>query len=146
METQREPYSGTISGTSTSASTSGRQTRKETNRHPDAGPSTQIPIAEPTPPTISPSQKIPSEQTSPALILTYSEPFLAGQEHKNLWTARRRLFGNSLITALDVAAFQRETVYQPIYPWGRLLTLLEMILTSTLFALFLLAVRREFRR
>jgi hypothetical protein len=36
--------------------------------------------------------------------------------------------------------------YEPSYPWGRLLALFEVLLTSTLIALFLLAVRRQFRR
>jgi len=50
------------------------------------------------------------------------------------------------MTALYVAAFQKDLVYEPSYPWGRLLALLEVLLTSTLIALFLLAVRRQFRR
>jgi hypothetical protein len=92
-----------------------------------------------------PSQPNAYEQSSNP-ILTYGEPFLPDEEHKNSWIARRRLFGNSLITALDVAAFQKELVYLPVYPWGRLLALAETFLTSSLFALFLLAVRRQFRR
>ena len=55
-------------------------------------------------------------------------------------------FGNSLMTTLYVAAFQKDLEYQPSYPWGRLLALVELALTSTLIALFLLAVRRQFRR
>jgi hypothetical protein len=55
-------------------------------------------------------------------------------------------FGDSFMTALGVAAFQRELAYEPTYPWGRLLALIELVLTSTLIALFLLAVRRQFRR
>jgi len=50
------------------------------------------------------------------------------------------------MTALNVAAFQRDFAYEPSYPWGRLLALLEALLTSTLVALFLLALRRQFRR
>lgn len=57
-----------------------------------------------------------------------------------------RLAGNSLLTSVEVAAFQRDLAYEPTYPWGRLLRLLELMLTSTLLALFLLAVRRQFRR
>jgi hypothetical protein len=45
-----------------------------------------------------------------------------------------------------LAAFQRDLAYEPSYPWGRLFALLELLLTSTLIALFLLAVRRQFRR
>jgi hypothetical protein len=50
------------------------------------------------------------------------------------------------MTALSVAGFQKELIYQPAYPWGRALALLELLLTSTLIALFLLALRRQFRR
>ena len=62
------------------------------------------------------------------------------------WLARPAFFGHSLMTALSVAGFQKELRYEPSYPWGRALALLELLLTSTLIALFLLAVRREFRR
>ena len=55
-------------------------------------------------------------------------------------------FGHSFMTALYVAAFQQEFVYEPSYPWGRALALLELLLTSSLIALFLLAVRRHCRR
>jgi uncharacterized protein YjbI with pentapeptide repeats len=55
-------------------------------------------------------------------------------------------FGHSLMTTLYVAAFQKNLEYQPSYPWGRLLALVEVVVTSTLIALFLLAVRRQFRR
>jgi len=55
-------------------------------------------------------------------------------------------FGHSLMTALSVAGFQKELKYEPSYPWGRALALAELLLTSTLIGLFLLAVRRQFRR
>ena len=55
-------------------------------------------------------------------------------------------FGHGLMTTLYVAAFQKDLEYQPSYPWGRLLALAELPLTSTIIALFLLAVRRQFRR
>ena len=50
------------------------------------------------------------------------------------------------MTSLYVAAFQKDLTYQPSYPWRRLLALIEVLLTSTLVALFLLAVRRQFKR
>jgi hypothetical protein len=56
------------------------------------------------------------------------------------------LLGHSLMTSVGVAALQRDLVYEPAYPWGRALSWLELLLTSTLIALFLLAVRRQFRR
>jgi hypothetical protein len=64
------------------------------------------------------------------------------------WNYERpgRLFRDSVMTSLGVAAFQRDLAYEPSYPWGRLFALFELLLTSTLIALFLLAVRRQFRR
>lgn len=56
------------------------------------------------------------------------------------------LIGKSLLTAVDTATFQKGAEYTPAYPWGRALAIVETLLTSTLFALFLLAVRRQFRR
>lgn len=62
------------------------------------------------------------------------------------WLGVAAFFGNSLMTTLSVAGFQKELRYEPSYPWGRALALLELLLTSTLVALFLLALRRQFRR
>jgi uncharacterized protein YjbI with pentapeptide repeats len=64
------------------------------------------------------------------------------------WNYERpgRLFWHSVMTSLGVAAFQRDLAYEPSYPWGRLFALFELLHTSTLIALFLLAVRRQFRR
>jgi len=64
------------------------------------------------------------------------------------WNYERpgRLFWHSAMMSIEIAAFERDLPYQPSYPWGRLLALLELLLTSTLIALFLLAVRRQFRR
>lgn len=60
--------------------------------------------------------------------------------------ALRATFGHSLMTAISVAGFQKELKYAPSYPWGRALALFELLLTSTLIALFLLALRRQFKR
>jgi uncharacterized protein YjbI with pentapeptide repeats len=63
----------------------------------------------------------------------------------NLW-AEVRLVGKSAITSVDTATFQKSAEYAPAYPWGRVLAIVETLVTSTLFALFLLAIRRQFRR
>jgi hypothetical protein len=63
----------------------------------------------------------------------------------NLWT-EAKLIGKSGITAIDTAIFQRNPEYTPVYPRGRVLGIFETLLTSSLFALFLLAIRRQFRR
>lgn len=64
------------------------------------------------------------------------------------WNSPHRLalVGHGLMAAVSIASFQRNLTYAPAYPWGRLLAILELLLTSTLVALFLLAVRRQFRR
>ena len=63
----------------------------------------------------------------------------------NLW-AEARVLGKSTITAVDTATFQKGAEYSPAYPWGRVIAILETLLTSTLFGLFLLAIRRQFKR
>ena len=63
----------------------------------------------------------------------------------NFWT-EAKLIGKSGITAIDTATFQRTPEYTPVYPRGRVLAIFETLLTSSLFALFLLAIRRQFRR
>jgi hypothetical protein len=70
----------------------------------------------------------------------------AAAYHGRRWLGRAAFFGNSLMTTLSVAGFQKELKYDPSYPWGRALALLELLLTSTLAALLLLAIRRQFRR
>lgn len=60
--------------------------------------------------------------------------------------SRLCLIGNSLVTAFSIAALQKELEYEPAYPWGRIVELSEALLTSTLIALFLLALRRQFKR
>ena len=64
---------------------------------------------------------------------------------ENLW-AEVRLTGKGVITSVDAATFQRSAEYAPAYPWGRVVAIIETLLTSSLFALFLLAIRRQFRR
>jgi hypothetical protein len=58
------------------------------------------------------------------------------------WNYERpgRLFWHGAMTSLGIAAFQRDLAFEPSYPWGRLLALLELLLTSTLIALFLLVL------
>jgi len=54
--------------------------------------------------------------------------------------------GPNVMTTVGVAFFQRDLEYRPAYPWGRALSWLQLLLTYTLVALFLLALRRQFRR
>jgi uncharacterized protein YjbI with pentapeptide repeats len=62
------------------------------------------------------------------------------------WLGRAAFFFHSFMTAASVAGFQREIKYEPSSQKGRALALLEVLFTSTLIALFLLAIRRQFKR
>jgi len=84
--------------------------------------------------------------TSAPVVLTYASPLLPWQPVADRHRAQWRLFGNSCLTAVQIAAFQKDPAYQPIYARGRLLTVLETLLTSTLAALLFLAVNRQYRR
>ena len=77
---------------------------------------------------------------------TYSSVWRAGNSAKERLRWEAGLVGKSLLTAVDTATFQKSPEYAPAYPWGRVLAIGEALLTSTLFALFLLAIRRQFRR
>jgi hypothetical protein len=107
------------------------------------------------PPTFSKSEKVghPGRvlvglrlRHPPSIVLTYDHPLLVGQPESDRRQAKWRLFGNSCVTALEIAAFQKELTYRPVHGVGRVLTLVEMLLTSTLLGLFALAVQRQFRR
>jgi len=56
-------------------------------------------------------------------------------------------FGQSLMSTMSVASLRRDFAdYEPQSVSGRFAALIELLVTSTLVALFLLAVRRQFRR
>jgi hypothetical protein len=77
---------------------------------------------------------------------TYPSVWLAGDGWSPNLRAEVRLAGKGAITSVDAATFQKSAEYAPAYPWGRVLVIFETLLTSSLFALFLLAIRRQFRR
>lgn len=83
----------------------------------------------------------PSNELSYRYFAQFINSYSSGK-----WAGCGEFFGHSFMTTLSVAGFQKELRYEPSYPWGRALALLELMLTSTLFALFLLAVRRQFKR
>jgi uncharacterized protein YjbI with pentapeptide repeats len=76
--------------------------------------------------------KSPTAKTTSAQVETPSPQ----ETDLRYWNYERpgRLFCHSVMTSLDVAAFQRDLAYEPSYPWGRLLALFELLLTSTLIA------------
>jgi len=78
--------------------------------------------------------------------VTYGSVWNLHNSWTNKFWAEAKLIGKSGITAIDTATFQRTPEYAPVYPWGRVVAIVETLLTSSLFALFLLAIRRQFRR
>jgi len=90
------------------------------------------------------SQPIGAIEARPKL--TYWHPLQGSSDTHSPRQARLALIGHSLLATLYIAAFQKDLTYQPSYPWGHLLALVETLLTSTVGGLFLLAVRRQFKR
>jgi uncharacterized protein YjbI with pentapeptide repeats len=79
-------------------------------------------------------------------VLSYWHPAPVGKTWVVGWRAEGELVWNSVLTSIEVAALQKDRMYEPAYRTGRFLMLGEMLVTSSLFALFLLAIRRQFRR
>ena len=77
---------------------------------------------------------------------TYGSVWRLGSSAMQHLKGETKLVGKSMLVAVDMATFQRNPEYVPAYPGGRVLAIVEALLTSTLFALFLLAIRRQFRR
>ena len=79
-----------------------------------------------------------------------SETYTTIWNKRDRWTPNlvreSRITAKAAIAAVDVVAFQRTAEYVPAYPWERVLAILATLVTSALLALFLLAVRREFKR
>lgn len=92
-------------------------------------------------------QRTSANTTAPSSpVVTYSSVWpSASPLHDKIW-AELKLLGKSSLTAVDTATFQKVSEYTPTYPCGRALAILESLLTATLIALFLLAIRRQFRR
>jgi len=113
-------------------------------------PQSGVSPASKTPRTEGPAdqtQGIALGRTTDVAVLTYRHPFRP-EEQDNVprWRAQMRLAWHSVWASLFVAFFQKDLVYEPVYLGGRVMAVSEQALTSTLFALFLLAVRRRFRR
>ncbi len=77
---------------------------------------------------------------------TYASVWRTTNTARTNMCAEAKLTGKSIIASIDTALFQKTPEYLPSYPWGRLLAIVEVLITSTLFALFLLAIRRQFKR
>ena len=93
-----------------------------------------------------PLSSIEFQQALPCQPGTYGAAWHTQDSGAQKLRSEAGLLGKSLLMAIDIATFQRNSEYTPSYPWGRALAIAENLLTSTLFALFLLAMRRQFRR
>jgi len=79
--------------------------------------------------------------------LSYSNFFQFIKSYPRQWEGTIYLLGHSMMAGVGAAALRRDfAAYEPASQWGRVAALVEFLLTSTLIALFLLAVRRQFRR
>jgi uncharacterized protein YjbI with pentapeptide repeats len=80
--------------------------------------------------------------------ITYANFFqFASASSAGAWSAGANFVGQSLWTSVGAAALQWGFAeYMPATMAGRVVSLFEFLLTSTLVALVLLAVRRQFRR
>jgi hypothetical protein len=87
-----------------------------------------------------------SRNAASSASVTYSSVWDKNNSWTNNFWTEAKLIGKSGITAIDTATFQRTPEYAPTYPRGRVVAIIETLLTSSLFALFLLAIRRQFRR
>jgi len=88
----------------------------------------------------------PATASANAEKLTYWHPSQNSGDTRPIWRARLALVGHSANTTVSISLFLREMAYEPADPWGTAAKLAEMVLTSTLGALFLLSVRRQFKR
>jgi uncharacterized protein YjbI with pentapeptide repeats len=79
-------------------------------------------------------------------LLSYTSVFAGTPSAMEVVTRSLPVIGNSLITSVSVAAFQKDLRYAPAYPWGRILAMLELLCSSTALGLFFIAIRRQFRR
>lgn len=82
----------------------------------------------------------------PSENMTYWSPFQCAGDNGSASLAIGDLLLDSGLTSLEVAAFQKSLLYEPSDRRGRLVAITETAITSSLIALFLLAVRRQFKR
>lgn len=83
---------------------------------------------------------LPSPPTTYGTSWPAAAPF-----HCKVW-AELTLFGKSLLVAIDNVTFQKASEYTPTYPYGHVLGIFQSLLTAVVLGLFLLAIRRRFRR
>ena len=80
----------------------------------------------------------------------FTETYVTAWNKADHWLSNilreSKIEAKAMIAAVDTVTFQRNAEYLPAYPWGRVLAIVITLMTSSLFALFLLAVRRQFKR
>jgi hypothetical protein len=93
-----------------------------------------------------PSKDGDAPRTVPTEVISYSHPTPTTKPWLTGPKAELQLVADSFLTSIEVAAFQKDQLYTPAYRTGRLLALFETLITSSLLALFLLALRRHYKR
>lgn len=79
--------------------------------------------------------------------LVWLEPLSGGSSPRPItWNDVWRACKDGLFHSLEVATFQRQTLYANPNPFDRLIAMLENVLVPAQLALLLLALRRRFRR
>jgi len=92
---------------------------------------------------------LPQVSGQPGIVeeLSYSRYIRFGiRDQTGRETGAGSLFLDGFATVVGIALLQRDLPYEPATRFGRLLAYTELALTSTLAALFILAVRRQFKR
>jgi hypothetical protein len=79
-------------------------------------------------------------------VLSYWNASPASKMATDSYKSEYQLVLDSSLSAVEIASFQKNPIYEPAGRAGRVLSLAEMLVTSTFLALFLLAIRRQFRR
>jgi len=79
-------------------------------------------------------------------VLSYRNASPGGKMASDSYKSEYQLVLDSGLSTVEIAFFQKNPIYEPAGRAGRVLSLVEMLVTSTLIALFLLAIRRQFRR
>ena len=85
-------------------------------------------------------------QGSTSKVENYETVWDVHRSNRENLLSEKDLAINSLIASVDTAMFQKSPEFVPAHPWGRVLAIAETLFTSSLFALFLLAIRRRFKR
>jgi hypothetical protein len=93
-----------------------------------------------------PAKDLTAGKNAKPEVLSYWNTPPASKTTTSLYESECELVLDSSLSAVEIASFQKNPIYEPVGRLGRVLSLVETLVTSTFLALFLLAIRRQFRR